>query len=208
MDAHVDRCYTSGMQTPSRQSALGRARGSFILAGFGTAWLLLGLDAMHRLSWQRALACALPGTAIVATAVVLRQRARTLPEGHWTATQIARAKRLFKLANLAQWIAIPVAIVLLNLMHRPEFIAPVIGIIVGLHFFPMAVGFRQKQNYLTGALLVAWNIGCMLLLAGERLSGVSSFGNGLVLLVSIAVTLAIALGQIRFREPALQAPGS
>lgn len=195
------------MQTLSRQSALGTAFGAFILAGFGTLWLLLGVGAMGQLGWPKALACAVPGIAIASMAVRLKQHARTLPQGSWTVAENARSKRLFKLANLGQGIAIVLAGIVLNRLHRPGLEAPVIGIIVGLHFFPLAVGFQHKQHNLTGALLVVWNLGCMILLTNAQVPGISAVGNGVILLLSIAATLTLALNRARCSQPALQTAG-
>ena len=181
------------MKVISREAAEGRAWGGLIVGGFGTVWLLGSLSILHRLSWGSAILCICAGASVVAMALLLMRRARALPSGTWSEADGRQAKRLFRYANIAQWVAIAAALLALNMLQLQNYIAPAIGVIVGLHFFPMAIGFQYRQHFFTGALLVCWCAGCMAFLAGERMAGISALGNGCILLVSVVVTLTTAL---------------
>jgi hypothetical protein len=91
--------------------------------------------------------------------------------------------------------AIFLAIVLLNVVHHPQFIAPVIAIIVGLHFFPLASLFGARVYYATGSLGCA--IGMTGLLISDpalRMSFVGlSFGSLLWLTVAAVLVKCFSI---------------
>ena len=146
----MDRSQTS-------EAISGRAMGVLFFAGFGTLWFCTGLAAMHRLN------VATGAVAVVILAVLLipafwvLKRASGLPKQIADPEVEAQISRTFNRANIAQWIAIPVAVVLLNMVHQTAYIVPAIATIVGLHLFPLARVFRYSMHYVTGTLLVLWS---------------------------------------------------
>ena len=116
--------------------------------------MISGLSAFHRLSLLALLAALALALTIGLPAVRLRQ-SRMLPEragssGEGSAEREAQMKRVFLWAKVAQWVAIPIVIVLLNVVHRPEWIAAAIVTIVGLHLYPLAWVFRECGAVLHG----------------------------------------------------------
>jgi len=101
--------------------------------------------------------------------------------------------RTFNRVNTIQWIAIPVAIVFLNIFHRADLIVPAIATIVGVHLFPLARLFRYSLHYVTGASLVVWSAASVFLLRRESIASIGALGTAAILLLSAVYTLAIAV---------------
>ena len=65
--------------------------------------------------------------------------------------------------------------------------------IVGLHLFPLARLFRYPLHYLTGGLLVVWAAASAALVPMAEMQGTTSLGTGVILWLSAAATLGLAL---------------
>jgi hypothetical protein len=59
--------------------------------------------------------------------------------------------------------------------------------------FPLARLFRYPMHHVTGAVLVAWSLVSIPLVPAEHLQGVAALGTGMILWMSAAVTLVLAL---------------
>ncbi len=187
----------TSIERPTQDSLSGRATGSFFFTGFGVIWVLTGLSGMHRLLPVIAILMGLLGATLVAAGVLLLRRAKAMPAGDVDPVEQARVERVFNAVNIIQWVAVATAVVILILLGRPAYIVPAIAIIVGLHLFPLAGAFRYPLHYVTGTALIGWSVGCIAMLPAASIPGVGAFGTGCILLVSSAVTLAIALQQTR-----------
>jgi Mg2+/citrate symporter len=138
--------------------------GSAIMFLFGVVWFLVGLSGGR---FSPVLRAGLPvvGLALAAWIAMLAVRAahvsRNAPPP--TAEQAAIGRQIgrrFGWINGIQGDAIFLAIVALNAAQRPDFIAPAIALIVGLHFLPLAGLFQRPSYYVTGLL------GCAIGVAG------------------------------------------
>ena len=67
--------------------------------------------------------------------------------------RIARVKRGFGIVNAAQGVAIGSTFMLGFRLRHPEYIPPVVALIVGLHFFALAPILRMRFDYVIGSLL-------------------------------------------------------
>jgi hypothetical protein len=181
----VDRSQTA-------EAISGRATGVLFFAGFGTLWLCTGLAAMHRLNVGAYAVALVILAALVIPALGVLKRASNMPRKNADPEVEARISRTFNRANTAQWIAIPVAVVLLNVIHQKAYIVPAIATIVGLHLFPLARAFRYSTHYVTGALLVLWSAASVFMLPRENVASVGALGTSAILLLSAAYTLANA----------------
>ncbi len=180
-------------QQHSAERIAGRAYGVMFFAGFGSLWMLLGLAAMHRLNW-------LTGTLILAVLLTLvlpalclrRQANARRGAGSATEDDVARERRVrraFNRINAAQYVAIPFVILCMNLLRRPEWIAPGIAVVVGLHLLPLAQLFRTRANYITGAALIAYAVFTMAALPRAAVPSLAQLGTAAILLVSVACSL-------------------
>lgn len=173
----------------SRGAVSGRATGALFFLGFGTVWMFVGLKQTHHASHPALLALAVVSVLLLALTGLLLRAARDLPAGSVSAEDEARTQRLFNAVNIIQWVSVGTAILVLSVLHMPEYIVPAIAVIVGLHLFPLAAAFHYRQHYVTGTLLVLLPLACLLLLPRERVSGVCASGVAAILLLSAAATL-------------------
>lgn len=127
-----------------------RRRGALILALFALVWAAAGASGVASAGGASTLVGAV-AVALTAVAVVYAvrsgapgvvQRPRRLPD-QW----YRRVGRV----NLAQFAGIVVAVAVLAWAGAPAFVPPVVCLIVGAHFFPLARLFDQPQYRWTGA---------------------------------------------------------
>ncbi len=183
------------------EAAQGRAWGSFFFIGFGSLWLLTGLRNMGRLSLGSEAAVFALGLLALAAATALLRMAGRLPHAAVDPEEEARVKRIFTAVNIIQWVAVATAVIVLILLRIPEYIVPAIGIIVGLHLYPLAGAFRYPMHTVTATVLVLWCAGCIALVSRPGLPGVGAFGTGAILLGSALITLGLACSRARKITP-------
>jgi hypothetical protein len=161
-------------------------------AGFGTLWFCTGLAAMHRLNVGTGAVAVFILAALLIPALWVLKRASALPKQSSDPEVEAQISRTFNRANTAQWIAIPVAVLLLNMVHQTAYVVPAIATIVGLHLFPLARAFRYPMHYVTGTLLVLWSAASLFILRRENVASVGALGTSAILLLSAAYTVTNA----------------
>ena len=175
----------------------GMTTGAVIMFLFGVIWFLAGLAGGRFFPvWMRA---GLPvvGLVLAAWIVMLAVRAarvaRNAPPP--TAEQEAIGRtigRRFGRINGIQGGAIFLAIVALNVVHRPDFIAPAIAVIVGLHFLPLAGLFQRPSYYVTGLLGCAIGVAGFLIPDPSARLSVVGLSFGLLLWLTVAAVVASA----------------
>jgi hypothetical protein len=171
----------------------GRAIGALFFAVFGAIWIGL---ALYALEWLRAATVAgllLGMAALVLGALFLLRAARRWPR----VPDDPAVGRAFGWINAIQWIAVAIVAVTLNKLHLDAYVMCAIAAIVGLHMFPLARLFRNALHYATGAVLVAWAVVSAVVVPTGQLQGVSALGTGVILWLSAAVTLTLALREAR-----------
>lgn len=176
------------MQADTRGEAAlaGRAIGAMFFFAFGGLWLTgWALNSKRGAAWI---------VPIIALAAVLFFIARRRYQRYAPAMALLkddpkrqRAGRVFNLVNAAQWIVIVAAALVLANTGHGEWIIPMAIGVIGLHFFPIAVVFKNPPHYVTGAALVALAI-LYPWLAGPA-SPLGFLGIGLILWLSAAWAL-------------------
>jgi hypothetical protein len=129
------------------------------MAFFGTAWAFAAIGGLRsaagRFPWLAVVAVA-AGLALLAAAAALFRLARGLPAAG--ADQRAEAGRIWRWFGIvfgAEGVLIFATSIVCGRLGRPDLIVPLILLIVGVHFWPLAALFRFPMHYVTGALLVA-----------------------------------------------------
>ena len=180
------------MNSHTPETVAARAIGVLFAAGFGALWMAMGLAAMHRLNLLSAALILAVLLTLVLSALCLRRRAET----HITTTrdeaEDRQVQRTFHRVNAAQYGAIPFVILGMNLLHRPEWIAPGIAIVVGLHLFPLARLFRNPAHNLTGSALIAWAVFSMAVLPNAFIPSRSAIGVAAILWMSATYHLLVS----------------
>lgn len=155
-----------------------------ILCGFAAAWAIAGL---HFLDMAQALYLV---PVAISVGLLWWSRQRQMPER--TAEQNVRIRRLVLIWTGIELVAILIAYGYLSKIGHAGIIAPVIAIIVGLHFFPLARGIPSPTYIATAS--------AMIFAGGTGLAfppAVTCFVAALVLWATSAVLL--------FKQPAAEA---
>jgi magnesium-transporting ATPase (P-type) len=174
-------------------SLTGRAIGMAFFAVFGGIWLALGLYAAGQLTVVSVLMTVSCVMALLAGAAYLSRQSERFPR---VANDPAQG-RMFGWVNFGQWIVIAIVVVSLGRMHQEHYVINAIALIVGVHFLPPARLFHYALHYVTGALMVVWAVATVWLVPAESLQSVTAMGTGLLLWLSAAATLGMALARTR-----------
>lgn len=186
--------------TSSAEQLAGRATGALFFALFGGAWLSFGLAATERLTAITGGGVGVGALALLLTSAWVLHRAKQLPTpppSPEAAARRQRAGRLFNWINAAQWSAIFLLSWLLNRLGYGQVVVPMTVAVVGLHFLPLAHLFRYPGHYLTGAALLAWALGCLLLGRQPALQAQAALGAGIILWTSAGCALWLAIRRLR-----------
>ncbi len=134
----------------------GVASGVLFMAFFGTLWASIGVGGLQGWggSWL-SLIVLLVGIALLLGSISLFFASRRLPnqEADVDASQGRRTGLWFIITFALEGILIGVASGICNALHRFDLFFPVMALIVGVHFFPLAALFHVKLYYLVGTLL-------------------------------------------------------
>jgi len=126
------------------------AIGAVIMSFFATIWWLVGV----KVSGHGSLAMYAIPVTVTAGMVLLAWRRWGDPSSS-SAAERGRQGRLVGIASGIEGLAIFLAVNVLENVERRDLAAPVIAVIVGLHFLPLARWLPARPYYLTGAVLVA-----------------------------------------------------
>ena len=127
----------------------GQTRSAMVLTGAGLGWMVSGLSAL--------------GDVPMALLLVVLATAALLLLGGWTVRRLTpgimeppwspKVRRGFWLAVGGEVVAILVIVSCASLLHKWDWILPLMALAVGLHFLPLAHLFRRPLLYVTGAAL-------------------------------------------------------
>jgi hypothetical protein len=157
--------------------------GIWVLTIFAAIWGVVGVLGTGMSPVLAAIPVAISATLLF---WATRQASAPIPE----AAQ-ARIGRLVGIWSAVEGVAIFVGVTVCQNIDAPHAVAPVIAIIVGLHFLPLARGIPVPLYYLTGAALIATGSGALLLSEPARMAA-TGFGSAIILWISCA---ALVLGR-------------
>ena len=144
------------------------AIGAIIMAVFATLWWIVGTAASGRGSLLTY------ATAVVISGIIIVIAQRLAGRTSGSPEEWARRGRIVGIASGVEGLMIFAAVNILANVGRRDLTAPIIAIIVGLHFVPLAYWFPARMYYVTSALLVGLGVvGMAVLDANARLYGVS-----------------------------------
>lgn len=129
--------------------------GIIILNVFAAIWVVLGLVFMQAPSWM------LVGPVLLSLGLVgwsWKKREMASNQGE---AESRRIGRLVGLWSGAEGLAILLAAIILGNLGKFSLFTPVLSVIVGAHFFPLARGIPMRLYYLTGGLLMVLGTGAM-----------------------------------------------
>jgi uncharacterized membrane protein len=181
----------------------GRAVGAIVCAGFGAYalywWTEAAIEGERRL-WFGAIALVTATLVVwgIASLVALRHAPRVALD-----KRLVRFYRIgYALIVAIEGAAISVGGPILGHFHRPDLYGQWVGVVVGIHFFPLGKLFKIPLYYWTGAA-ISLTAFCSLLISSNSLSSaVCAGGTGVALWITAVVILSKNLESL----PAKTAP--
>jgi uncharacterized protein DUF7010 len=162
--------------------------GAFVFAVFGSLWGVYGAY-WFRISWWLPAIPLLIGGLMILASTKLETRVNALADEPATRDidrREARAGRTFVIVNIAQGIAIFIAVQVWYNLHKPEYLAPTIALIVGLHFFALARPMKLPSHWVVGGLICLVAVGTVLAVPTGYWGPVVGLGNAAILWVASA----------------------
>jgi len=126
-----------------------RSTGAIVLSFFAAVWAFLALHTSDQVLWMQVMPFALSGALILAALNAGRHAVPPTPE------ERKRIGRTVMIWSFIEGLAIFAGVNVLGNIGHAEWTLPLIAVIVGLHFFPLAIGLRAPIYWLTGLGLIA-----------------------------------------------------
>lgn len=134
----------------------GTGSGVSFLALFGVLWAEVGIGGLKGLGapWLSLVAVVL-GLVLLIAGITLIRASRQLPHRNTPAAsqERRRRRRWFAIIFATEMIAITIAGVICRAVNRLDLFLPLIMLIVGIHFWPLAALFYVRNYYVVGVLL-------------------------------------------------------
>src|SRR5699024_8748076 len=154
--------------------------------------MLTGVIGLQGWGGLYALSIFVPGIALVFCGISLLRASRKI-ETSLGADELAapkERKRLgfwFNLIDIVQGLAIGIAIFVCISLNQPDLIPIVIAMIVGIHFYPLAILFKIRKYCMTGSFLILLAL-ITLLVVPVSLS-IIGLGSALILYTTVFLIL-------------------
>jgi hypothetical protein len=166
----------------------GQSYRMMFLGFFGTWWTLIGCWGYYGASVPMITLAVITGLSIMMTGWALNSEPSSAQA--LLTVRDRRRQQVFRWVNVAQWVAIVLLIVVLNVISRTEWIVPGILLIVGVHFLPLARLFDSRLNAITGIVLIALALLSPLFTDGGPQSPTVPLLAGVIIWMSALVSLA------------------
>jgi hypothetical protein len=169
------------------------ARGGLICALFGSAWMYWAVIFSGHPTPIWFFAVSLPAITLTIWAILRILAFRHLISSaadlqHWRSF-----RKFLWIDSLIEWVLVGVGSFLLSRIRRYDLIPQLFGLIIGLHFLPIAKVFRLPNYYWVGAIMIAGELSSLLIPRGEmrNIVGCACIGlilwiNGLIILTRIS----------------------
>jgi hypothetical protein len=169
----------------------GVASGVLFMAFFGTLWASIGTGGLQ--GWGGpwlAIVTVLVGIGLLLGGISLLLASQRLPNqvAEADARRGRRTGIWFGIVFATEGLLIGIASVICNALHRFDLFFPIMALIVGVHFFPLAALFQVKIHYVAGALLCLLAI-ITLLVVPES----TRLGNQEIMVQSVVLGFGAAL---------------
>jgi hypothetical protein len=166
-----------------------RAIGAMFFSIFGGAWLALGILGGYGRSLVSLLIIVTGTLSLFFASVRQYRQNRSAHAAEADSPEAKRSGRIFSAVNAVQWTLVFVVATVLSRAGYKDWIIPSIILIVGIHFFPLAVAFKVPRHYATGAALTLLAIFYPLMSSAGPTSPVGCVGAGIILWLSAAAAL-------------------
>jgi hypothetical protein len=175
----------------------GSARGALIGAFFGSAWMYWAVVYSGNPTPVWFSIVTVLAVALIAWAFLRVRTVRHLPSSA-AELEHSRAFRKFFWVDVGiEWGLSGVAVFALARFGRGDLIPQALGVIIGLHFFPLVKIFRAPPYYWTGGIMVVGALGSLLMPRGHMRNIVACAAVGLTLWVTSVAVLCRTSAAVR-----------
>lgn len=169
----------------------GTGIGALICAFFGGPWMFWAVAWSGNRSRTWFYALDIVYLAMIGLAILGIKVARRIASGTSKEMQSWRPPRvLYWIVTGTEWVLVVGAAIWLSLVGRSDLIPQVCGVIVGLHFLPLARIFRAPIYHATGAAMVLGELASLVLSRGYGRNIIGCGVPGLILWTTALVLLA------------------
>ncbi len=171
------------------------AIGAMVLAFFGTCWMVITFISGFRQHIAELACLGTLGAILFGTAYTMHRATQKNKRGlPLAARSPAEVKRdaMFNRINIMQWLAVGLAILVLNVVQHQAWIVPAIILIVGLHFVPLARLFNVPFYHLLALALVVISVGLPFMVSDGPQSIVLPLATGAALWVGSVYDILLA----------------
>ena len=176
--------------TNGSAASASRAIGAMFFIVNGGAWLVVGVLKGYGPSLVTLLTIVAVTSLLFFLALRKFRANQAAHAAEANSPESKRAERIFNVVNVVQWSLVFVTSVVLIILRHPEWIFASIILIVGIHFFPLAVAFKVPRHYATGAAMTLLAITYPFFASGGPNSPVGCLGAGIILWASAVAALA------------------
>ncbi|WP_028391075.1 DUF7010 family protein [Bacillus cihuensis] len=137
----------------SKSDVRGTASGVIFMAFFGTVWADIGIGGLK--GWGSVyllILAVMIGAVLFISGIALIKGSRNL-SNNTSAYSSKNVGKWFNIVFAIEFVLIIIAAVVCNSIGHFDWFFPIMAIIVGVHFFPLAYLFQVKAYYVTGSLL-------------------------------------------------------
>lgn len=182
-------------QTVSKQEVSGTASGVLLMAFFSFLWAGIGLGGLTQFIWLVMIISSLISLILLILGFQLLQKAKKFSKDQSDAAHL-QGKKIgitFGIVFGLEGFFIGLASVIFSVSEQFEYFFPVMAIIVGLHFLPLAKLFQVKVHYVTGLFMTSLGFIALLFLPPTLSTGsgecdlwmiVVGFGSAIMLWVT------------------------
>jgi hypothetical protein len=179
------------------------ARSTLIGAFFGAAWMYwaaFSFSGNMRFLWLAAVT--LPTMALSLQAGSCVRRTRHLISAPDDTERWKMVRRFYWLDVLLEWGLVAFAAAFLATRGHYDLMPATCGVIIGLHYFPLASIFRVSRYYWIGGILVTGSLVSLFIPPGHLRYLAGCWLNGLTLWISALIVLARISPMLRKSSPA------
>ncbi|MGH9743645.1 MAG: hypothetical protein ACRD51_14970 [Candidatus Acidiferrum sp.] len=162
----------------------GRARSGLICALFGSAWMYWAVVFSGHPTPLWFLIVTLLAITLTVWAILRIRAFRRLLLSPAELTHWMRFRKFFWIDFGIEWGLCSIAAFLLARVGRFDLIPQAFGVIIGLHFLPLAIVFSARRYYWTGGIMVIAAVGSLIIPRGEVRNIVACASIGLTLWVT------------------------
>lgn len=169
------------------------ARGGLICALFGSAWMYWAVAFSGHPTPIWFSAVSLPAITLTIWAILRILAFRHLLSSAADLQHWRTSRKFLWIDSVVEWVLVGVGTFLLSRIGRYDLIPQLFGLIIGLHFFPIAKVFQLPRYYWVGATMIAGEISSLFIPRGDirNIIGCACIGltlwiNGLIILSHIS----------------------